>query len=147
MKLGQLKANTEKRKGCLIWCGAQMAHTKTGRRYGVIRDGRSHRNTYVHRYAYELNHGNIPFGMTVVHSCGQTLCVNPKHLKLASRSEIAKKDWEARKNRKTTKYGSLVCPVCEKKVPKIHPNQECCCPRCTNIRRSRRFYDKHRAQG
>lgn len=44
---------------------------------------------YAHRASYILFKGDIPEGMTVDHICHNTLCVNPAHLQLLSRSENA----------------------------------------------------------
>jgi hypothetical protein len=44
----------------------------------------------VHRRAYALFHGEIPEGKQVIRTCGQSsLCVNPRHLALATRAEIS----------------------------------------------------------
>jgi hypothetical protein len=61
---------------CWIWKGS-------GDRYGLIRvDGK-----YVgsHRFAYALRMGPIPSGMELDHICHVTKCVNPAHLRPASR--------------------------------------------------------------
>lgn len=44
------------------------------------------RSTLVHRVVYLLNRGPIPDGMTVDHICFNTLCCNPAHLQLLTRS-------------------------------------------------------------
>ena len=35
---------------------------------------------YQHRIAYESQHGPVPEGMHVHHTCGNKLCVSPEHL-------------------------------------------------------------------
>lgn len=40
-----------------------------------------------HRYAYELEHGPIPDGLVIDHMCHNIICVNPRHLRLATRKE------------------------------------------------------------
>lgn len=42
-----------------------------------------------HRVAYELHVGPIPEGMEVDHICMNRACVEPSHLRLATRSENA----------------------------------------------------------
>lgn len=74
-------ARTEWQGDCLIWTGAD-----TGRGYGRITvNGKL---MMAHRYAWEREHGPIPDGMEVDHKdhC-DTLCVNAKHLRLATRSQ------------------------------------------------------------
>ena len=66
--------------GCIIWTGAL---DRDG--YGHLRvDGRK---MLAHRYAWERQHGPIPDGMEVDHACWERACVNPEHLRLATRSQ------------------------------------------------------------
>ena len=70
--------------GCWVWTGGR---TTTG--YGqIMRDGK---NLLVHRVAYEHEHGPVPIGAVIRHTChnaatcpgGRCLhrrCVNPDHL-------------------------------------------------------------------
>lgn len=41
-------------------------------------------NVYSHRFAYETKNGKIPDGCDIDHSCENTLCCNPAHLKAVS---------------------------------------------------------------
>lgn len=147
MNLGRMKGSTKKgRRGCIVWDGAQMMHTKTGRFYGVLRDPDIQRNAYVHRYSYELNVGRIPIGKAVVHTCGNTLCVNPKHLELVSRSEISRRAAAARRQRMLDEGTVIICSVCGKKSPKTHPQKGCCGERCASVKRSRKYYERKKAE-
>ncbi len=37
-----------------------------------------------HRYSYRIHNGEIPKGLFVCHRCNEKLCVNPKHLYVAT---------------------------------------------------------------
>ena len=59
--------------GCIEWQGSI-----NGNGYGeIVRDGKS---SYMHRYAYEREHGPIPAGHVIRHTCDNPPCVNPDHL-------------------------------------------------------------------
>ncbi len=64
----------EDEEGCWVWTGA----TRGSLGYGEIKvEGKV---KYAHRVAYEMEHGEIPDGAPVLHTCGNPKCVNPDHL-------------------------------------------------------------------
>lgn len=69
-------AKVEKTESCWIWTACPIK--KTGTQYGSIRI--AGRNLPAHRVSWELHRGAIPEGMNVLHSCDNTMCVNPEHL-------------------------------------------------------------------
>lgn len=69
---------------CLIWPFA--IHTPTG--YGVVGIPGQYKTTRAHRRMCELAHGPAPFAKAdAAHSCGVRACINPNHLRWATRKE------------------------------------------------------------
>lgn len=62
--------------GCWIWTAAKFAHG-----YGAFG------KRLAHRVAYEACVGPIPKGLVIDHACHNTSCVNPSHLRLATKSQ------------------------------------------------------------
>jgi len=63
--------------GCWTWWGAVSG------RYGKFflrREAGVTKVAYAHRFSYEMHYGPITEGMEIDHTCGNTLCVNPRHL-------------------------------------------------------------------
>jgi len=63
--------------GCRVWFGASVPAG-----YGVI--AHNGKQTYTHRVAWELAHGEIPPGMLVMHRCDTPACINVDHLQLGT---------------------------------------------------------------
>jgi hypothetical protein len=71
----------DKSGDCWEWTGA-----KTSAGYGVFGMGGG-KTRGSQRVAYELTHGGIPEGMEIDHICHNRGCVNPQHLRLATRKQ------------------------------------------------------------
>lgn len=73
--------------GCWLWTASQVSPRV---RYGQIIvpvGGGIRKKWLAHRLAYSHLVGPIPDGLQLDHLCGQSLCVNPKHLEPVSAFE------------------------------------------------------------
>lgn len=70
--------------GCLLWTGAKNRGPREGFFYGVVFIAKGEPVKSAHRVAWELEHGPIPEGMSVLHKCDRPLCVNHEHLFLGT---------------------------------------------------------------
>jgi len=66
----------------------------------LLVDGESSRAP-AHRFSYELAYGPIPDGADIDHICHNRACVNPEHLRAASRKQNAEHRLGAQINSKT----------------------------------------------
>jgi len=72
----------KKTETCWLWTG-----TKNGYGYGIFLLPEE-KQIRAHRYAYEFFTGKkIPQGMIIMHTCDNPPCVNPAHLRVATKGE------------------------------------------------------------
>jgi len=70
----------EPMSGCWLWAGTMMANGYAGLQIG-------RQAVRAHRFAYEALVGPIPPGLMLDHVCHQRMCVNPAHLRPATRRQ------------------------------------------------------------
>lgn len=87
--LEKLKVKSVEHKGCWEWIG-----TISDSGYGDIRirvDFGKYKLIKVHRLAYELTKGEIPYKYEIDHLCKNRLCFNPDHLEAVTKYENNKR--------------------------------------------------------
>jgi len=76
---------------CWLWNAGKLG------KYGGI--GVNCVHTLAHRISWEMAHGqSIPSGLWVLHSCDNTLCVNPSHLRIGTHSDNLRDSWQRTRN-------------------------------------------------
>jgi len=83
----------EPNSGCWLWIGKINTN-----RYGKLNVRK--KETYAHRFSFELFIGIIPNGMVIDHKCCNTYCVNPEHLQVVTRPQNNKATVERGRNYK-----------------------------------------------
>lgn len=87
---------------CWVW---RAARDSDG--YGHFHDGT--KMTTAHRFAWSLLNGDIPAGMSVMHSCDNPPCCNPAHLSIGTNVENTR-DREAKGRHGTGSTGKRRAP-------------------------------------
>lgn len=97
--------------GCWLWTAG--LNPVSG--YAMISSGtRPATMLYAHRVSYELHVGPIPAGLDIDHRCHVRRCVNPNHLRVATRRE----NTSNKKRRAEGKCSSRFVGVCWNKSAK-----------------------------
>lgn len=84
---------------CWEWIGA-----KDSSGYGRFWTGK--KNTGAHQYSYTITKGTIPNKMVVMHTCDNSLCVNPEHLNIGTQKDNIQDMYIKSRNRKKETYTS-----------------------------------------
>jgi hypothetical protein len=112
------KVSPEPNTGCWLW----TASTTGARKAGALGYGRffptGSNGVLAHRLAYEVLVAPIPKGLELDHECNQTVCCNPDHLAVVTRTENVQRWWDTKKPRGYCTKGHVIegkeCRVCVK---------------------------------
>jgi hypothetical protein len=74
----------EPNSGCWLWLGSVQGEDGKQPRPRMW-DGE--KSDYAYRVSWKIHHGPVPDGMEICHSCDVTVCVNPDHLFVGTRSD------------------------------------------------------------
>lgn len=103
----------QKGEGCWNWTASTA-----GKGYGQLKYPGTRKQLYAHRISYELHYGDIPKGLSVMHTCDNPRCVRPEHLRLGTcadnQQDMALKDRSLHGSRNGT------AKLCEDQVVKVH---------------------------
>lgn len=67
---------------CWAFTGCRIGRAGYGQ---IVRENGE--RVYAHRFAWELEHGQIPAGLTILHGCDNPRCVRVSHLSLGTQGE------------------------------------------------------------
>lgn len=71
---------------CMLFTGGTRGKRNETGYVEVSRAGQRYKRMSAHRFAWEAVNGPAPEGFDVRHTCDNTLCCNPGHLKLVQRT-------------------------------------------------------------
>jgi hypothetical protein len=114
---------SENPDGCWFWTGV-----KTSAGYGIL--SINYKNTFAHRFSYEIHGGTIPEHMLVCHHCDHPACINPSHLFLGTHSDNTQD--MIMKNRQGSRFGKF-----EHKAGEQHPRAKLTWEQIEEIRKLR----------
>lgn len=92
------------KNGCWVWLW-----TAEAKGYGQVRRGP--RMTQAHKAYWEDQHGPVPTGMELHHTCQNKSCVNPTHLELLTPDEHAQKSWTPRRRQEQAVRMKAIQPL------------------------------------
>ena len=95
-----------RKTGCIHWLGARSACGD----YGILRITIDDKSTCykAHRLAYQLFKDEIPPNMLVLHSCGNSRCINHNHLYLGTQKENSQDTARHCRDNKGERHGMSV---------------------------------------
>ena len=84
--------------GCYVWQGSFRPGTTYPQMSSQEKNAQGkYKIVFAHREAYKAWVGPIADGLTIDHLCGNTRCVNYKHLEAVTREENIKRYWAKKK--------------------------------------------------
>ncbi len=99
-------SNVDKSGECWEWQGNR---TSGKWNYGIVSLGHRGERMRAHRFAWELAHGSIPEGMSVLHHCDNPPCVRHDHLFLGTQADNLE-DMDAKGRRHNAHGAETHCP-------------------------------------
>ena len=77
----------KKGKGCWEWQGGLFKYRGGYGQFSVGNRTDKNRTRKAHRVSFELEHGPVPKGQSILHSCDNPPCVRPSHLSAGTPSD------------------------------------------------------------
>lgn len=94
--------------------------------YARLPGGKRGVHLYAHRVAWELEHGEIPKGMHLHHTCENSACVNVEHLELLTPKEHRAKHRLCEHGEEHRHYkpnGHSICRICSNERARIRTRE------------------------